>query len=70
MNFKDTILPTTTIFAHVAGFKIVWPVQEGSILSKKRVIRSLYDDAEYLFDRYDTLFRLSSEIEWRVPMNV
>lgn len=50
MNFKDSILNSTTIFAHAAGFKVSWEVPEG-VSFKGRRIRALQDDIEFLFDR-------------------
>ncbi|XP_046430455.1 uncharacterized protein LOC124307296 [Neodiprion virginianus] len=52
MNFKDIILKSTTIFAHVAGFKVTWPVPAGDENPKRRSIRALHDDLEFLFNRH------------------
>ncbi|XP_048504739.1 uncharacterized protein LOC110117056 [Athalia rosae] len=53
MNFKDAILNSTPIFAHVAGFKVAWDVPEGKLkFSGRRPIRAVLEDAEFLFNRH------------------
>lgn len=54
MNFKANVVPWTTIFAHAAGFKIVWPLPEelGHHRAPRRMLRELHEATELMYDRY------------------
>ncbi|XP_033209728.1 uncharacterized protein LOC117168298 [Belonocnema kinseyi] len=49
MNFKANVFTYTTIFAHAAGFKVVWPLPEGVGFGKHRSIRDIHESTELMY---------------------
>ncbi|KOC67802.1 hypothetical protein WH47_12132 [Habropoda laboriosa] len=53
VNYKITTLPNSTIFAHAAGFKLVWELPSGAAaLRKGRSVSDVHQAAELVYESH------------------